>query len=250
MVKKIDRGNETMSMWNPWRGCKKYSEGCRFCYIHKGDFKRGIDTSNIVKTDNFDKPVQRFKNGSYKIKSGLVYTCFSSDFLLEEADLWRSECWQMIKERSDLDFLFLTKRIERFNDCIPEDWVDGYENVIVCCSVENQNAVDTRLPIFSELPIKHKCITAQPLISPINLEKYLDDIELVVVGGESDYNGRELNYSWVLDIREQCMRKNVSFELRQLGTNFIKDGKKYKIKTRDLRSQAKKANINFNGEKK
>ena len=46
------------------------------------------------------------------------------------------------------------------------------------------------------------------------------------------------------------MRKNVSFELRQLGTNFIKDGKKYKIKTRDLRSQAKKANINFNGEKK
>ena len=88
------------------------------------------------------------------------------------------------------------------------------------------------------------------MISPINLEKYLDDIELVVVGGESDYNGRELNYSWVLDIREQCMRKNVSFEFRQLGTNFIKDGKKYKIKTRDLCSQAKKANINFNGEKK
>ena len=35
----------------------------------------------------------------------------------------------MIKERSDCTFLFLTKRIERFSQCIPEDWADGYENV-------------------------------------------------------------------------------------------------------------------------
>ena len=69
-----------MAMWNPWRGCHKHSEGCRYCYIHKGDFKRGIDT----------------------------------DFLVEDADEWRLECWQMIRERSDLHFLFLTRRIERF----------------------------------------------------------------------------------------------------------------------------------------
>mgnify|MGYP001090311187 CR=1 FL=1 len=25
-----------MPMWNPWRGCKKYSEGCLHCYMHKG----------------------------------------------------------------------------------------------------------------------------------------------------------------------------------------------------------------------
>ena len=31
-----------MAMWNPWRGCKKYSEGCLHCYIHKGDAKRGV----------------------------------------------------------------------------------------------------------------------------------------------------------------------------------------------------------------
>lgn len=30
-----------MAMWNPWRGCHKHSEGCKYCYIHKGDFKRG-----------------------------------------------------------------------------------------------------------------------------------------------------------------------------------------------------------------
>ncbi len=29
-----------MAMWNPWRGCHKYSEGCKYCYIHKGDTKK------------------------------------------------------------------------------------------------------------------------------------------------------------------------------------------------------------------
>ena len=40
-----------MAMWNPWRGCKKYSEGCLHCYIHKGDAKRGVNTNDIVKTN-------------------------------------------------------------------------------------------------------------------------------------------------------------------------------------------------------
>ena len=234
-----------MAMWNPWRGCKKCSEGCLHCYIHKGDAKRGIDTSHIVKTKDFYKPIQKLKNGNYKMKAGLVYLCFSTDFLIEEADAWRQECWQMIKERSDCTFLFLTKRIDRFMKCIPDDWGDGYENVVVCCTVENQRNADDKLGIFDKLPIKHKCITAQPLIEAIDMERHLDGIELVVVGGESDQNARPLDYSWVLDIREQCIRKNVSFEFRQCGTHFIKDGKEYKLQTKDLCSQARKAGINF-----
>lgn len=234
-----------MSMWNPWRGCKKCSEGCLHCYIHKGDAKRGIDTSDIVKTKDFPKPTERLKNGSYKMKPGMVYTCFSTDFLIEEADLWRTECWKMIKERGDCTFLFLTKRIERFMECILEDWADGYDNVVVCCTIENQENADKKLSVFRNLPIKHKCITAQPLLEQIDIEQYLGDIELVVVGGESDCNARPLDYAWVLDIREQCVRRNVSFEFRQCGTHFIKDGKQYRLQTRDLCSQARKAGIDF-----
>ena len=78
------------------------------------------------------------KNGNYKMKSGIVYTCFSTDFLIEEADEWRKDCWKMIKERQDCTFLFLTKRIDRFNNSIPEDWNDGYDNVVVCCTIEKQ----------------------------------------------------------------------------------------------------------------
>ena len=232
-------------MWNPWRGCHRYSEGCKYCYIHKGDAKRGMDTNNIVKSKNFDAPIVKNKNGEYKMKSGkLVYVCFSSDFLIEDADVWRDECWKMMKERSDLHFLFLTKRIERFIECIPSDWGEGYDNVTIGCTIESQNRADYRLSVFSKMPIKHKNIICQPLIEKIDIEKYLDNVELVVVGGESDRNARPLDYDWVLDIRNQCIRKNVPFEFRQCGTYFLKDGKEYTIPTKQLMSQARKANIN------
>lgn len=234
-----------MTSRRPWRGCKRCSTGCLHCYIHKGDAKRGINTSDIVLTKDFRKPTERLKNGSYKMKPGLVYLCFSSDFLIEEADAWRSECWEMMRERRDCTFLFLTKRIERFPDCIPSDWGDGYDNVVVCCTVENQETADRRLSVFSRLPIKHKCITAQPLIEEIDVEKHLDGIELLVVGGESDRLARSLDYDWVLSLRRQCIEKNVSFEFRQCGTHFIKDGKLYKLQTRDLCKQARLAGIDF-----
>jgi Bacteriophage protein gp37 len=235
-----------MAMWNPWRGCHKCSEGCEFCYIHKGDYKRDIDTNLIVKTKDFSKPVEKNKKDEYKVKSNqTVYLCFSTDFLVEDADIWRNECWEMIKERSDLSFLFLTKRIDRFKDCLPDDWNDGYDNVIVGCTVENQKNVDYKLDIFSKLPIKHKIIICQPLIEKVDISKYLGGIEEVVVGGEADKNARVLNYDWVLSIRDQCIKNNVNFEFRQCGTNFIKDSKEYTLATRDLMRMARKANINY-----
>ena len=130
-------------------------------------------------------------------------------------------------------------------NCIPNDWNDGYNNVVVCCTVENQKNADYKLSVFKDLPIKHKCITAQPLLDNIDIEKYLDDIELVVAGGESDINARPLDYNWVLNLREQCIRKSVDFEFRQCGTYTIKDGKRYTIQTKDLCKQAKSANIDY-----
>ena len=234
-----------MAMWNPWRGCHRCSEGCKFCYIHKGDGKRGVNTDEIVKTDNFYAPVARKKNGEYKMKPGLVYLGFSTDFLLPEADEWRKECWDMIRERNDCTFLFLTKRIERFMDCVPEDWGEGWDNVVVGCTVENQRRAEERLEIFSKLPVRHKYIICQPMISAINLEVYLDGVELVVAGGASDRFARPMDYAWVLSLREQCIRKGVAFEFRQCGTHFIKDGREYTLQKKDLCSQARKANINY-----
>ena len=154
------------------------------------------------------------------MKPELVYVGFSTDFLIEDADAWRGECWQMMKARPDCTFLFLTKRIEPFAQCAPADWGSGYENVVVCCTIENQRNADRKLSVFRSLPIKHKCITAQPLIERVDLEPYLDGVELVVVGGESDREARPLDYSWVLDIRAQCIRNQVNFEFRQRGCKY------------------------------
>ncbi|GAA4653409.1 DUF5131 family protein [Anaerocolumna aminovalerica] len=236
-----------MAVWNPWRGCHKKSEGCANCYIHRADARKGIDTDKIYKTEEFYKPIEKDKKGNYKIKSGqTVFLCFNSDFFVEEADDWRKEAWEMMKIREDLHFLFLTKRIERFPIGLPEDFQDGYNNVTICTTIENQNRADERLSVLKTLPIKHKMITIQPMLEKINILDFLDDtIECVVVGGESGSNVRPLDYEWVLDIREQCIKKNVSFEFRQLGSIFIKDGNTYKVSRQNLCAQARKATINY-----
>lgn len=236
-----------MPVWNPWKGCHKKSEGCANCYIHRANSRKGIATDIIYKTDEFYRPVEKDRKGNYKLKGGqLVYVCFNSDFLIEEADLWRKEAWEMIKARNDLHFLFLTKRIERFPVELPEDFPNGYDHVTVCATIENQKRAEERLSFFRELSIPHKMIVIQPMLEKTDISGYLDSsIEKVLVGGESGSNVRPLYYDWVLDIREQCRTKNVSFEFRQLGSVFIKDGCTYKIKRQDLCAQARKANIDF-----
>ena len=151
--------------------------------------------------------------------------CFLSDFLLEDADQWRGACWDIIRERADCTFLFLTKRIERFMQCIPEDWGNGYDNVVVCCTVENQENADRKLSVFQKLPIRHKQITAQPLLGAIDLEKYLDGIEAVTVGGESDRNARALDYDWVLDMHFAYRNRMGIYRLRYFSKAKLFKGK-------------------------
>ena len=202
--------------------------------------------SDVVrKTGAFALPMKRRRDRSYKIPSGsIVFTCFTSDFLLDDADEWRGECWQMMRERSDCMFYFFTKRIHRFAECMPADWGDGYNNVIVGCTVENQAMADFRLPIFKSLPIKHKSIIVAPMLEAVNLEQWLDDsIEEVSVSGESGMYARECRYEWVLDVRRQCIEAGVAFSFHQTGANFVKDGHRYAIPRRLQISQARRAGI-------
>ena len=235
--------------WNPWHGCTKYSEGCRYCYVYRQDKMRDNPTasSECRKTKSFDLPLKKKRDGSYKIAPGsIVFTCFTSDFLLKDADEWRDECWKMMRERSDCFFYFFTKRIERFMDCVPEDWGGGYDNVLVGCTCENQDRADYRLPIFRTLPIKHKSIIIGPMLTPVDISRYLDDsIEEVSCSGESGYNVRPLYYDWVLDVRRQCVEKNVPFLFHQTGAYFVKDGKTYHIPRKHQIAQAKKAGVDF-----
>lgn len=234
-------------MWNLWHGCRKISEGCRNCYVYRGDARRGIDSTIVHKTKSFDLPVRRKKNGEYKIPSGThVWTCFTSDFFIDEADEWRNEAWRMMRERSDLTFFFITKRVDRISSCLPDDWGDGYDNVSISCTIENQQQAEYRLPIYKELPIKRKSICCEPLLGPIDLKPLIGEwVSQVIAGGESGPDARVCHHEWVMQIREACIEKGVSFYFKQTGAKFVKDGKLYRIERRLQHAQARKAGINY-----
>lgn len=233
--------------YNPWHGCTRISEGCQNCFIYTIDSMHGKDASILRRNKNFALPIARTRQGGYKIPSGaIIWLCFSSDFLLKGADMWRDEVWAMIRERRDCTFIFFTKRITRLESCLPSDWGEGYENVIIGCSVENQKRADERLGVFLRLPIKRRYIIAAPLIAPLDLRAYLGGgVELVSVGGESGRDARVCRYEWVLNIRGQCREAGVAFHFHQLGARFVKDGKLYKIPKHLSRQQAQKAGINL-----
>lgn len=234
--------------WNPWHGCHKISPGCQNCYVYSIDGRHGKNAFEVKKNADFDLPVQRTKNG-YKIPSGsLVYTCFSSDFLLDKADGWRAEAWRFIKERSDLEFLFITKRIHRFMQCIPEDWGEGYLNVTVGCTCENQEMAEYRIPYFAEAPIAHKFLVCEPLLERIDLSALAEEmhgIEKVTVGGESGDAARVCDYDWVLAIRDFCITEGIGFEFHQTGARFLRNGREYRIPKRWQRDQARRAEIDI-----
>lgn len=235
-----------MAMWNPWRGCKKVQQGCLYCYIFEGDNKKHIDTTNIIKLSSFDAPIKTQKNGQYNIPSGrTVYLCFSSDFLLEEADKWRQECWDMMRKRQDLTFVFLTKRMHRLKDLQPMDWDIMFSHVQIGVSVSTQKEIDDQIPYLTASNVQHKTIVCQPLIEQVTLNDYLPFVDKVIVGGEHGKDARPLDMKWVLRIREECISHSVAFEFRQTGSYFIKENQQYHIPYRQQSLQAKKAQLNF-----
>lgn len=233
--------------WNPWHGCRKISEGCRHCYVYRQDTRHEVDSREVRRTVAFDLPVRRSRDGQYKIPAGqTVYTCFTSDFLVEEADAWRAEAWQMMRERSDLRFFFITKRIDRLSAALPPDWGAGYENVAVGCTVENQPVADYRLPLLLETPIRHKLVICAPLLGPIELSRWLTPaIEVVSVGGESGLQARVCDFEWVCDIRRQCVEAGIPFHYHQTGARLLKGGRLYRIPRRYQHVQARKAAIDY-----
>lgn len=214
------------------------------------DAARDKDGGVIYKVkSNFNMPLKKDRQGNYKVKSGeTLRLCMTSDFFIEEADKWRPEVWQMMRQRPDVGFYLLTKRAEHIEKCLPEDWGEGYDNVSLNITAENQQRADERFPILLGLKAKHRGVMAAPLIGAIDMEKYLatGKIESVFADGErrhyamppkgqpypekySTEGVRPLHYEWVKSLHDQCERQGVPFSFFGTGTLFVKDGKTYHI---------------------
>ena len=225
------------SNWNPWHGCLKCSEGCQNCYVYYLDRMRGKSGADIYRTKTgFKYPLSKDRSGRYKIQSGeMISVCMTSDFFLQEADEWRSEVWDIIRKRSDVIFLLLTKRVERVRECLPPDWKDGWDNVFLNVTCENQSRADERIPVLLELPIRHKGLHCAPLLGPVSIGSYLD-------------SGQIEQVAWVKLLREECEERDITFCFMETGTVFIKDGRKYRIKSKQVQNlQAFQSGMSYQG---
>lgn len=217
-------GDRTGISWtdrtfNPWRGCEKVSAGCANCYMFTEQRRYGLDPTVVTKTgsDIWNKPKKWQKEAEAEGRKELVFTCSWSDWFIEHADAWRDDAWKIIKECPNLIFQILTKRPENICNRLPKDWGEGYENVALGVSVEN-NQFYGRVQELIKHPANIRFISAEPLLGSI-ADIPLEGIDWIITGGESGANFREMNLDWAREIRDRCDKENVAFFHKQ-GSNF------------------------------
>jgi protein gp37 len=225
------------------------SEGCLNCYVYFLDRRYGRDTSIVTRSKTgFNLPITKNRLKEYKVLSGTtIAVCLNSDFFIEDADPWRDEAWAIMKERSDCSFFIITKRATHIPSTLPKDWGNGYPNVEIDVTTENQKAADQRLPIFLDTPINYRGIIVSPVLEAVDLRPFLrtGKIAEVSANGESYAGARVTKFDDVLAIRQQCIDHNISFFFHQTGRYLLKDGKVLSISRAMERKLATQFGLNF-----
>lgn len=193
--------------FNPWIGCTKISDGCKFCYAetmmdhHYRKVKWGPQGRRVKTSESYwRKPIQwerasfvectecgfRGKDlGQIHCPGCMYYTgnvweparqrvfCASLADVFEDnpqvAD-WRSELLDLITATPNLDWLLLTKRPENVNSFSHYALPD---NVWIGTSIESQKAADERIPALMKVKANVRFLSCEPLLGPINIQGYL-----------------------------------------------------------------------------
>lgn len=216
----------THATWNPHYGCHKVSAGCKNCYMFRDVKRYGKDPNFVIRAKHatFIAPLTWARNNKL-VAGSRIFTCSWSDWFIEEADKFRNEEWDIIRNTPMFDYLILTKRPERIADHLPLDWGNGYPNVWLGVSTENQEMYDKRVQYLANIPAVVKFISAEPLLGDINLHASIIDIDWVITGGESDpENPRKSNIYWFINIRDQCTAHGIPYFHKQNGGRRKIDG--------------------------
>jgi protein gp37 len=122
---------------------------------------------------------------------------------------WREDLFALIRECRRLDWSLLTKRPQNISKMLPSDWGDGYRNVWLGITTENQEWFDRRWRRHENIPALITFISYEPAIGPLRLPKQGPYPDWLTSGGESGGGARLLNPQWVRDIDADCRRKSV-----------------------------------------
>jgi protein gp37 len=218
--------------WNPTTGCTKISAGCKFCYAEV--------MSRRLKAMGLDKYKNGFKLSVHEDALNIPYSWAGSKivFVNSMSDLFHKDVpiefikkvFKVMNETPQHTYQVLTKRSDLLLKYDKElNWTT---NIWMGVSVEDEKVVD-RIDYLRQVSAQVKFLSCEPLIGSLpNLN--LNNIDWVIVGGESGRKPRPMEKEWVLDIKTQCREKKVAFFFKQWGgVNKKKAGRLLKGKTYD-----------------
>jgi protein gp37 len=216
--------------FNPWMGCQHVSPGCDHCYAetlmdrryHKvewgphGERKRtsGAYWRQPIKWNAAARAFR--KEHGYRRR---VFCASLADVFDNQVPAsWRADLFALIRECRRLDWLVLTKRPQNIERMLPKDWGDGYHNVWLGMTAENQYYFDQRWLILRDIPAVIKFISYEPALGSLSLPKHCSLPDWIISGGESGPGARELKPRWIRNIIRECQDRGVAVFHKQWGT--------------------------------
>jgi protein gp37 len=200
----------TEATWNPWTGCTRVSEGCDHCYMMTLKKRWGANPEIVVRSKTTFRDPLKWK------EPRVIFTCSMSDFFHVDADPWREEAWEIIRNTPQHTYQILTKRPGRIARHLPADWGEGYPNVWLGTSVEGQSKA-FRIRQLLKNPAAIHFVSAEPLLASLHLVGTFDvpGIDWVIIGGESGPGFRNMEIGWLADLVAQCQQADVKVWVKQ-----------------------------------
>jgi protein gp37 len=185
----------THHTWNPWVGCTKISPACDHCYAEDWSKRVGRDVwgphADRQRTKTQGNPIKWNKRLEGTGQRERVFVASLADVFDNHKSIqqeWRDGMWRTIRECKNLDFLLLTKRPQNIKRYLPADWGDGYPNVWLGTTVENQIEADRRIPELLKIDAVVLFLSCEPLLGPVDLEKSIGGT--LWIGGQRGCDGR------------------------------------------------------------
>lgn len=211
----------TEATWNPWYGCTKVSAGCDHCYMFRDMKRYGRDPETVTRSKTTFRDPLKWKDGR------VIFTCSWSDWFHKDADAWRDEAWQIVKDTPHHTYQILTKRPGRIARHLPADWGEGYANVWLGTSIESDET-SYRLGQLLRVPARTRFVSSEPLLGAWSIRNALLDanwapsearhyLHWLIDGGESGGDFRASELDWFRLHRDECAELGIAYFLKQLG---------------------------------
>lgn len=202
-------------------GCTPVSEGCRNCYARAIYERFGLDFSQArVHEDRLDRLYAWQPRPPWKRDRPSVFVCDTGDLFHEAVPFeFIDDAVSIMNQRSDIDWLILTKRPVRMLAWWRQTHERLGDNLWIGVTAENQTRAEERIPLLLELPAAVRWVSVEPMLTPVDLFSWLPDVDWIVCGGESGPKRRPFEVSWALDLYEQCQWAGTPFWYKQ-GSAF------------------------------